>query len=211
MLKRIPHSEEHVTTIQDPAEYYERHKATGVRRFKPFLKWLVKTNSSGEYLEVGAGPGILAALLAKSISDVQITAVEPDPRMIQIGEKHIKDAGAGNKVRFVQGAGEDRDLITSLGQFDLVYSTFSLHHWKEPVQVLRLIYQSIREDGAAVIFDFKRVWWMYYYPSKNGLFNPIRASYTKNDIKKMMNEAGISEYQIITPFPYFWQLIVVKK
>jgi len=210
-MKRIPHSEEAITTIHDPEDYYQRHKEKAVKRFRPVLKWLIKTKRCGEYLDVGSGPGILAVLLAQSISDIQITLVEPDLQMIQIGKRHIKEAGVEKKVRFAQGPGENRDLMASLGKFDLAYSTYSLHHWKQPVEVLKSIYESIRENGMAVVFDLKRVWWMYYYPSKTGFINSIRAAYTKKELKHMLKQAGIERYQIVTPFPWLWHLIVVEK
>ncbi len=36
-----------------------------------------------------------------------------------------------NRVRSLVGDVGDRGFLESLGHFDLVYSTFSIHHWGE--------------------------------------------------------------------------------
>jgi ubiquinone/menaquinone biosynthesis C-methylase UbiE len=131
--------------------------------------------------------------------------------MIELGKRHLKDAGMDNRIEFIQGDVEDETFMSSLGKFDLIYSTFSLHHWKNPEQALRLMYQATGQNGTLMIFDFKRVWWLYMHPKRNGFLDSVRASYLSKEIKRMFKNIGIQNFKIRTPFPYFWQIITIQK
>ena len=211
MMKRIPHPDKMLSTIQDPAVYYERLKKRARSQFKPFLKQIHKLGTKGDYLEIGSGPGILASSLAASLPDIRITAVELSSDMIDLGKKQIKKTGMENRIKFIQGNVEEESFMSSLGKFDLVYSTFALHHWKNPEQALRLMTQVVKEKRTLLIFDFKRVWWLYVHPKHNGFLDSIRASYLPKEMKQMFRKIGIEKVKIKTPFPYFWQFISIQK
>jgi ubiquinone/menaquinone biosynthesis C-methylase UbiE len=211
MIQRIPHPDESVPVMRDPNEYYDKLKKRSQAQFKPFLKLLNVLNGHGRYLEIGAGPGILASAIVNRFPDAQIKAVELYPDMIELGEKHIKEAGIKNRIQFVQGNVEDKVFMSSLGQFDLVYSTFSLHHWKNPEQALRLMVNAVDQNGTLMIFDFKRVWWLYIHPKHNGFLDSVRASYLPKEMKRMFKNVGIQNFKIQTPFPFFWQIITIQK
>ncbi len=211
MMKRIPHPDKIGSTVQDPGEYYEKHKKRAQSQFKSFLKQIRKLGIKGRYLEIGSGPGILASMVTSSFPEIQITAVELSSDMIDLGKKHVKEMSMENRIQFVQGNTEDETFVSSLGQFDLVYSTFSLHHWKNPEKAIRLIYNATDKNGTSMIFDFKRVWWLYYHPKHTGFMNSVRASYLPKEMKRMFKNIGIQNYKIRTPFPYFWQIITIHK
>lgn len=210
-MQRIPHPDETGAVIHDPTEYYEKLKKRAQAQFKPFHKLLNQMEIKGRYLEIGAGPGFLASAIAENILDVEITAVELDSDMIELGQKQIKEKGLEGRIRFIQGNVEDETFMSSLGKFDLVYSTFSLHHWKNPVQALKLMVKAVNETGTMLIFDFKRIWWLTYHPKHNGFLDSVRASYLPIEVKEMFKEIGIRKIKFKTPFPYFWQIITYKK
>ncbi len=202
-MKRIPHPDETVPVMRDPNEYYEKLKKRSQAQFKPFLKLLDVLNIHGRYLEIGAGPGILASAIANRFPDAQIKAIELYPDMIDLGKKHLKEAGTKNRIELIQGNVEEESFMSSLGKFDLVYSTFSLHHWKNPEQALRLMYQATDQNGTLMIFDFRRVWWLYIHPKRNGFLDSVRASYLSKEMKQIFRIIGIEKIKIKIPFPYF--------
>ncbi len=210
MPKRIPHTDE-VTGIENIEEYLESHKERSLSRYKTFLKELKTLNITGKFLEIGSGPGILAVMIAKENPNVEITALELSPDMITIARRHVEEKGLGDRVRFVEGSVDNEDLIKSLGKFDLIYSTFSMHHWEDPENSIRILYNAVAENGVLAIHDLKRVWWLYYLPIKGRFFESIRASYIPREIKVMFDKLGIKKYKIKTPFPFFWQSILVGK
>jgi SAM-dependent methyltransferase len=101
--------------------------------------------------------------------------------------------------------------MEGLGKFDLVYSTFSLHHWKDPEASISNLWNTVKDKGTLFIHDFKRVWWLCCLPLKGGEIDSIRASYTPKEIKAILQELGIINYKIKTLFPFLLQSIVVCK
>jgi SAM-dependent methyltransferase len=126
--------------------------------------------------------------------------------------KYIDGKELTDRVRFVQGSVDDQSAVSNLGKFDLVYSTFSLHHWDDPVKSLKTLYDAVGEGGMLYIHDLKRVWWLYWIPGKSGDLRAIRASYNNAEVKNMLRDAGIPDgYILKTPFPYFWHSLILQK
>jgi len=75
-------------------------------------------------LDVGCGPGRLALLAKKRTGVGEVHGVDPSPEMIELANERAKRAGLD--VRFQNGVIED--LPFPEGSFDLVTSSFMLHH-----------------------------------------------------------------------------------
>ena len=92
MLKRIVenHQDEHFRGIENAREYAKEAEKSSKMRFRGFLNKLAILNIKGEYLEVGAGTGTLAAMIAKDNRKINITAIEMSPDMIAVGNEYIK-------------------------------------------------------------------------------------------------------------------------
>ncbi|WP_456477698.1 class I SAM-dependent methyltransferase [Geoglobus ahangari] len=118
-------------------EKFEQFEGEGARRydravsrFSFILYWhalrdLKRIGVKGKYLEAGCGPGILAVRVARELG-VQVVAFDLSADMIEIAKERARKAGA--KVDFRVGDVES----DYFGEFDVVYSTFSLHHWNDP-------------------------------------------------------------------------------
>jgi ubiquinone/menaquinone biosynthesis C-methylase UbiE len=104
-------------------------------------------------LEVGCGPGHLSIDLAVD-HGLEVTGVDLDPDMIvRAGANAARRASAGGHApTFV--VGDAAALPFPDGSFDVVVSTFSLHHWSDPGSGLTEIARVLRPDGRAVIWDF---------------------------------------------------------
>jgi SAM-dependent methyltransferase len=42
--------------------------------------------------------------------------------------------------------------------FDLVLSSFSMHHWEDPAKAFAEIHRVLRPGGRAIIYDLSRAW-----------------------------------------------------
>jgi SAM-dependent methyltransferase len=85
-------------------------------------------------------------------------------------------------VRLVEGFVEDGALLNSLGQFDLIYSTLSMHHWGNPIFGLKNLMKVLKPDGLMVIYDIRA---------------PHEGRQSKvNDIRVVLAAAGIDNYTI---------------
>ena len=213
MLKRIieNHQNEVFTGIENARNYAEESEKSSKMRFRGFLKKLDKLNIKGNYLEIGAGSGTLAAMIAKRHKDINITAIEISADMIIVANEYVKKESLASQINFIEGDIEDDKLSGKLGKYDLVYSTFSLHHWLNPEKAIKNLLQYLKEDGILIIYDLKRVWWLYWIKKQSGFFKSIRASYKPNEIRKMLESIGVKKYEISNIFPYFLQNVIIWK
>lgn len=213
MFKRIieDHQEEYFSGIENARKYAEESEKSSKMRFRGFLNKLNTLNVKGSYLEIGAGCGILAAIIAENNKDVNITAVEISPDMVTVANENIDKKGLNSQIQFMAANIEDESVLQKLRKYDLIYSTFSLHHWENPKKVINILRRLLNDDGVLMIYDLKRVWWLYWIPRQNGFFKSIRASYKPDEIKKTLKDIGINKYEIISIFPFFMQNITIWK
>ncbi len=204
MPRRIPHTETEVITGKETTEeYLEMQKRIGRFYLKRFLRILADQGKSGRFLEIGSGPGYQTAKVAEKYPKTEIVAVEPSADMITIAKSYLEQKGLSDRVRFVEGLVEDEALIKDLGRFDLIYSSFSLHHWKNLVKAFQNLYQALKEDGVLLIYDLERHWLTYYLPFiRRGIVESVRASYIPEEISSIMAKLNIQNYQVQRHFPY---------
>lgn len=103
----------------------------------------------GTILDVGCGPGLLDVRLAQVAPESSVTGVDVEPDMVERARANA--AGLSGRVHFQLG--DVADLPFPDGQFDLVFSTFSLHHWADPARGLAEIYRVLKPGGGARIYD----------------------------------------------------------
>ena len=211
MFKRVTESNQDdiFSSIDDARKYSESAKRS-MMRYKAFLVNLQSLDIKGKYLEVGAGPGVLTVEIARTYPDVEITALELLPDMVTVGREYVAENSLDNRIKFVVGDVEDEKFLHSLGEFDLVYSTYSLHHWSNPDKAVVNLCSAVKKGGTLYIYDLRRVWWLYWIPIKNGFFNSIRASYLQSEIKLLLRDLGIENTEIKTEFPFMHSLFVKK-
>lgn len=109
--------------------------------------------TAGRILDIGTGPGRLPIAIALKNKYLHVTGLDLSPDMVSIASGLASKKGVTN-VDFRQGgAGE---LPFGDREFDLVITTLSFHHWKEPGQALDEIYRVLREGGEAWIYDIPK-------------------------------------------------------
>ena len=210
MSKRVvePHQQETFQGMESAREYAQTAEKSSVQ-YQGFLKELKALGIRGRYLEVGAGPGVVAATIAQDNPDVQITGVELSPDMVSVAREYVAGKGLEDRIQFVVGDVANEDLVNTLGNFDLVYCTYTLHHWEDPKKVLRNLTCALADGGVLCLYDLRRVWWLYWVPIRNGFFYSIRAAFVAKEVRAMFQDLGVDQYEIKNVFP-FMQSIVVK-
>ncbi|MBN2104943.1 class I SAM-dependent methyltransferase [bacterium] len=204
------HQEDTICDIESAEEYFNSVIKKS-KLYHPIIHYIKRLNIHGKYLELGSGPCVLTALLAESIPDIHISAMDISPYMTEIAKRYIEQKQLNHRILPFTGDPEDIQTLDGLESYDLVYSTYSMHHWKDAQNILKNIYQRVRIDGKLVIVDLKRVWWLYYLPMKNHWFtSSIRASYSSKEIRKIMNQLKINHYQIENFFPFSRMIIIDK-
>jgi len=210
MPKRIPHVySEAITGVKETTNYLAMQKKLGRFYLKGFIKRLIGFNKKGLFLEIGPGPAYQTSEIAKQAEGIKIKALEYSEDMISIAKKYCKTQNLQTKIEFVHGSVEDEKLVSGLGKFDLIYSTFSLHHWLDPEKAISNLYSALKDDGLIYLYDFKRGGLFYYISIKKGIWESIRASYTPDEIKSILDRLNIKNYKISTDFLYM-QVIINK-
>jgi len=207
MLKRTEHKQEVIAGIDKARKYAEENKRYARLMYRALMKDMKALNKPGHYLEMGAGPGILAIMIAEANPDISITAVDLSPDMAAVANEYIRERKLEDRIRYLVGDVSDENMMQGLGKFDLVYSAFSLHHWRDPDKSISNLWNAVRDNGVLYIYDFKRGWWLRLLP----VIDFLSAAYTPQEIRAILQELGINNHKIKTLFPSFLQSITVRK
>jgi len=209
MPKRIVEEREQVFVGIESARAYAQEARSPFMRmgYNVIVRGINRRGATGKFLDVGAGPAVLTTMVAQAIPKAHITAVEFSPAMIAVAKEQVESEGLANRIKLVEGDATDAELLSQLGQFDLVYSTYSLHHWDDPESVIENLLSAVAPGGALLIHDLRRVWWLYWIPSQDGFITSIRAAYTPAEIRDLLTGKGIDRYELKSGL--FWQSITV--
>ncbi|MBU2488028.1 MAG: class I SAM-dependent methyltransferase [Proteobacteria bacterium] len=101
---------------------------------------------TGRLLDVGTGPGWLLGHLAREAPGLELVGLDVSPAMVKQAGKNL-----GGQARMELGNAED--LPFEDGFFDVVVSTGSMHHWKDPVKGLDEIHRVLAPGGRALVYD----------------------------------------------------------
>jgi len=123
------------------------------------LRWFVARRAAdlvptGEAIDLGCGPGLLAIQLARRAPRLRVTGVDLSDEMLAQAEGQALSTQLAERVVFRRG--DVRQLPFAKGSVDLAVSTLSLHHWEQPVAVLDDIARVLAPGGGFLIFDLRR-------------------------------------------------------
>jgi ubiquinone/menaquinone biosynthesis C-methylase UbiE len=104
-----------------------------------------------EVLDVGTGPGILLVELARRRPDLRLTGIDLSADMISAATRNVARYADRVKTR----VGDVTALDYPDGSFDLVISSFSLHHWDHPEAAVPELARVLRPGGRLRIYDFR--------------------------------------------------------
>jgi SAM-dependent methyltransferase len=115
-------------------------------------------------LEVGCGPGHLSTRLAAQ-HGLEVTGIDLDPAMIE--------RARANAARSIPAERPVPELLVADvaalpfpdASFHLVVSTFSMHHWADPVAGLAEIDRVLRPDGRALVWDLRQGFSLFHFRS----------------------------------------------
>ena len=190
--------------------YSEKAKKSSTRKFDKLLYDLKKLDIKGRYLEIGCGPGILACMVADRHPGAQITATDLSPEMLRIAKNRLSE-DCQARLRFGIADACDLNSMKEYGTFDLIYTTFTLHHWSNPEKGIRNLYSMLNTGGVLYIQDLKRVGWLSLPFSKNGFFLSVRSSFRPGEIKALLIKIGIENFRVQTIAPWFMLSVMIRK
>jgi ubiquinone/menaquinone biosynthesis C-methylase UbiE len=98
-------------------------------------------------LDIGTGTGVLLAELARLRPDLTLTGVDLSPDKAAAAAKNLGGRAAIHLGDVAQLPFDDRS-------FDVVVSSFSMHHWDDPGAAAPQLIRVLRPGGRALIYDY---------------------------------------------------------
>ena len=105
----------------------------------------------GSLLDIGTGPAWLLLKLHQKAPQMKLIGIDSSPAMVVKARENV--AGVGS-IEIKQGNADNIPFPD--GCFDIVVSTASIHHWKQPVKALNEVYRVLKKGGFALIYDLVR-------------------------------------------------------
>jgi len=106
---------------------------------------------SGRLLDVGTGPGWLLLKIHQQAPDLQVTGLDISPAMVRRARRNLTLAGLGGTLEVVEAPAAQVPFPD--GSFDVVVSTGSFHHWKDPIGSLNECCRVLKDGGVTLIYD----------------------------------------------------------
>lgn len=100
----------------------------------------------GFALDLGSGPGLLAAALAEK-SSLSVIALDTDPAMARIA----RETAAGYTDRIIPVTGDVHCMPIRDSSVSLIVSRGSIYFWRDRPQAFREIERVLRPGGAAFV------------------------------------------------------------
>lgn len=122
--------------------------------FKELAKQINIPLGAQSLLEVGGGDGRLAVILAGKTNLPKIVTTDVSADMVKLASKRAELSNLSGRV--VAEIQDVHNLSYPDNTFDLVLSSFSLHHWQDPVKGLKECVRVLKPGGVITIIDGDR-------------------------------------------------------
>ena len=146
-----PHGD--VGRFDEWASTYERHWMQRLV-FEPIQKTLLQLASDqvaqpGAILDVGCGTGKLLRATSERFPHARLEGVDAAPQMVQTA---IHLLPPGSSIHIQEATAEA--LPFPDGQFDLVFSTMTFHHWADQAKGVSEVARVLAPGGRWLLCDF---------------------------------------------------------
>jgi ubiquinone/menaquinone biosynthesis C-methylase UbiE len=133
--------------------FYNAISGTSVfqRHYELVAKDILEYCSEGSILDIGTGPGWLLIQIHQQSPKFRVVGVDASPSMVAKARKNISDAGLSDVVEIKEA--EASHIPFADDSFDMIVSTGSIHHWKDPTACLNEVYRVLKRGGHALIYD----------------------------------------------------------
>jgi ubiquinone/menaquinone biosynthesis C-methylase UbiE len=222
-MERIPESE----AIAEPVDARRFNEAMGSNRirqadYRRLARRAVDIGipPGGKVLDMGTGPGFVAIEVAKLLEGTgcRVVGMDLSRAMLALAAENAAKAGLDGTLTWREG--DVKAMPFDEGEFDLIVSNDSLHHWEDPLPVFDEIARVLKEDGRCIVHDSKRLQrrWPWLFVKTISLtiprdfrvhwWNSIRSSYTADELRAILGRSRLTRWRIEEDF---MDLMVVKE
>jgi ubiquinone/menaquinone biosynthesis C-methylase UbiE len=222
-MERIPESE----AIAEPVDARRFSEVMSNNRFRQAdYRRLARravdlgTPPRGKVLDIGTGPGFVAVEVAKLLKGTgdQVVGMDLSQAILTLAAENAAKAGLNGMLSWREG--DAKAMPFDDGEFDLIVSNDSLHHWDDPLPVFDEIARVLKDDGRCIIHDSKRLqsrWpWLFVKTVSLSIprdfrvhwWNSIKSSYTADELRAILKRSRLKGWRIEEDF---MDLMVVKE
>jgi ubiquinone/menaquinone biosynthesis C-methylase UbiE len=105
----------------------------------------------GALLDIGTGPAQLLLKLHHCQPNLRLVGIDSSPAMVIKAKQNIAAAGLNKVIEIKKGSAQSIPFPDE--HFDIVVSTCSMHHWKQPAVGLNEAYRVLKNGGFTLIYD----------------------------------------------------------
>ncbi len=141
--------------FDEAAEGYDRARRQLVPPFDDFYRTVVESiphepDAAMRVLDLGAGTGLLSALVARAFPRARVTLVDASPEMLGVARRRFADEPERFELRVVDYAREPLP-----GEYEAVVSALSIHHLDGTGkrELFRKAYGALCDGGVFVNAD----------------------------------------------------------
>jgi ubiquinone/menaquinone biosynthesis C-methylase UbiE len=210
-MERQPESE----AIAEPVDARRFNEVMGSNRFRQeeYRRLAARAvglgvRAGGKVLDMGTGPGFVAIEVARLLagSDCHVVGMDLSEAMLALAAENAANAGLDGVISWREG--DVKAMPFDDGQFDVVVSNDSLHHWDDPRPVFDEIARVLKTDGRCVVSDSKRLqrWWPWFVVKTISLgiprdfrvhwWNSIKSSYTVQELRAILEDSRLTGWRI---------------
>jgi ubiquinone/menaquinone biosynthesis C-methylase UbiE len=172
------------------------------------LKALAQYKPQGILVDIGCGPGYLAAQISRRFPGLRVIGVDISDQMLTMA-KHNWSSPSYQNLEFLVGDAQQLPFVD--GAVDFAVSSLSLHHWGNAEIALKEVHRILRPGGQFLLFDLRRDGPRFFYYAlrlgqallapaairrTNGAVGSFWASYTLPELESILASVPLQKRQI---------------
>jgi ubiquinone/menaquinone biosynthesis C-methylase UbiE len=203
---------------------------TAHRRFVAGALALGVTQGCG--LDLGTGPGYVVMEIARQRPGLRMVGLDLAVHMVERARRQAARAGLNGRGVWPQADGHF--LPFADGSFDLVISSFALHHWEDPLRILDEIARVLRRPDPATgkpggryyiadmcreVTPFQRLFAYSSIPAISlpfgsyrgygGYYESVRAGYTRDEARILLERSALPPGEVRLDSTWFVPVLTI--
>jgi ubiquinone/menaquinone biosynthesis C-methylase UbiE len=181
--------------------------------------------TQGVGLDLGTGPGYVAVEIARQRPDLRMVGLDLAAHMVERAGRLAARSGLNGRGLWPQADGHRLPFADD--SFDLVVSSFALHHWSDPLRILDEMARVLKPDGRYYIADVCRevtVWQRLFayasipvvslpfgsYLGYGGYYESVRAGYTRAEALALLKRSALPPGRVRRSATWFVPILTLS-
>lgn len=192
------------------------------RRFVDVV--LARGITTGTGLDLGTGPGYVVMEITRQRPGLRMVGLDLAAHMVEKASRQASRAGLDGRGSWPQGDGHRLPFADAT--FDLVVSSFAMHHWDDPLQVLNEMARVLKPDGRYYLADLCREASLFQrlvaygsipaislplgsYLGYGGYYESLRAAYTHGEVQALLEHSNLPPGEVYLDSTWFVPIVII--